>query len=90
MPERRYILRYQYVPDIEQRRGEHRAAHLDLIGRYHADGRILMAGAVGDPVTGGLFVLRDAEAGDAFAAEDPYVKAGLVVERSVEPWNVVT
>ena len=52
-----------------------------------------MAGAVGDPPNGGLFVfsaadraLRDVE---TFASDDPYVHAGLVTARRVEPWTVV-
>jgi uncharacterized protein len=68
----------------------HRIRAERLKPRPGADGRMLIAGAVGDPVTGGLCVLRDVQAGEAFAAEDPYVGAGLVVERSVDPWNVVT
>jgi uncharacterized protein YciI len=49
-----------------------------------------MAGAVGDPVHSGLFVFREAADAEEFAESDPYVKAGLVVRRMVEPWNVVT
>ena len=90
MPERLQILRYEYVEDIVERRGEHRAAHLEAIERYAGDGRIVMAGAVGDPVHSGLFVFREATDAEEFAESDPYVKAGLVVRRSVEPWNVVT
>jgi uncharacterized protein YciI len=90
MPERLQILRYEYVEDIEERRGEHREAHLAAIRRYAGDGRIVIAGAVGDPVRGGLLVFREAADAEAFAEADPYVKAGLVVRRTVEPWNVVT
>jgi uncharacterized protein len=90
MPERLQILRYEYVDDIVERRGEHRAAHLEAIQRYAGDGRIVMAGAVGDPVHSGLFVFREAADAEEFADSDPYVKAGLVVRRTVEPWNVVT
>ena len=34
--------------------------------------------------------LKGLEDAEAFAGEDPYVEAGLVVERRVEPWTVVT
>jgi uncharacterized protein len=90
MPERLQILRYEYVEDIVERRGEHREAHLEAIRRYAADDRIVMAGAVGDPPSSGLIVFRDAADAEAFAAADPYVRAGLVVRRTIEPWNVVT
>jgi uncharacterized protein len=90
MPERLQVLRYEYVEDIVERRGEHREAHLAAIQRYKDDDRLVMAGAVGDPVHGGLLVFREAADAEAFAEADPYVRAGLVVERTVEPWNVVT
>ncbi|MDO8213362.1 YciI family protein [Conexibacter sp. CPCC 206217] len=90
MPETLQLLTYDYVPDIVEKRGPHRAGHLDVIARLHADGRIVMAGAVGDPIHGGLFVCRDVAAADAVVAEDPYVAAGLVVSHRVEPWTVVT
>lgn len=90
MPERLQILRYEYVDDIVERRAEHRDAHLEAIRRYHADGRIVIAGAVGDPPRSGLIVFRDAADARAFAESDPYVRAGLVTERTIEPWNVVT
>jgi uncharacterized protein len=90
MPERLQILRYEYVEDIVERRGEHRAAHLEAIQRYAGENRIVMAGAVGDPPHSGLFVFREAADAEAFAAADPYVRAGLVARRTVEPWDVVT
>ena len=52
---------------------EHRPAHLELIQAYHADGRMEIAGAVGDPPSYGLLVFRDAESAEAFVADDPYV-----------------
>jgi uncharacterized protein len=90
MPETLHLLRYEYVPDILERRDPHRPGHLDAIRRFHADGRIVVAGAVGDPVNGGLLAFRDAADAQAFMAEDPYVAAGLVVSHDVEPWTVVT
>ncbi len=90
MPETLQLLHYEYVPDIAERRQAHRAAHLDLIGRWHGDDRIVIAGAVGDPPHSGLLVFRDAADAEAFTREDPYVEAGLVTAWRVEPWTVVT
>jgi PPOX class probable F420-dependent enzyme len=92
MPERLQLLHYDYVPDIVERRGPHRDGHLALIARWQQDGRIVMAGAVGDPPRGGLLVLRvdDPAQVRAFVDEDPYVANGLVSDWRVEPWNVVT
>jgi PPOX class probable F420-dependent enzyme len=92
MPERLHVLHYEYVPDIVERRGPHREGHLALISRWQQDGRVVMAGAVGDPPHGGLIVLRidDPAQARAFVDEDPYVANGLVSDWRVEPWNVVT
>jgi uncharacterized protein len=91
MPERLHVLFYDYVEDILERRAPHREEHLALIARWHEDGRMAMAGPLGDPVHGGLFVLRAEPAdAEAFVAEDPYVAAGLVTSWRVEPWTIVT
>lgn len=90
MPETLHLLTYEYVPDILERRTPHREGHLAVIAKFNEAGRILHGGAVGDPVHGGLFVVRDAADAAAFMAEDPYVAAGLVVSHRVEPWTVVT
>lgn len=90
MPETLYLLRFDYVPDILEKRGPHRAGHLEAIARFHEAGKIVMAGAVGDPVDSGLLVFRDAADVDAFLAEDPYVPAGLIRSHTVAPWTVVT
>ena len=49
-----------------------------------------MAGPVGDPPSGAVIVFRVGADAEAFAGEDPYVAAGLVTARRVEPWAVVT
>ena len=90
MPETLQLLIYEYVPDVLERRAPHREAHLALIGRFHADGRLLIGGALGDPPRKGLLAFRTTADADAFVAEDPYGSAGLVVSSAVEPWMVVT
>ena len=73
------------------RRGPYREAHLARIGSAREAGRIVMAGALGDPPTGAAIVFSGAspEEVGAFAAGDPYVEAGLVTAWRVEPWKVV-
>jgi len=93
MPERLQALFYEYVPDIAERRGPYRDAHLELIARWHQDGRVAIAGALGDPPHSGLIVLRAEDgqaAAEAFVGEDPYVANELVTSWRVEPWTVVT
>jgi uncharacterized protein YciI len=89
VPELMQLLHYDYVPDILERRAPHRQAHLALLGGWKEDGRLVMAGPVGNPPTGALFVLREDADAEAFVGEDPYVAAELVTAWRVEPWNVV-
>ena len=86
-PDHLEVLVYEYVEDVVARRAPHRAAHLELLGRWRDEGRAVMGGALGDPPHGGLIVFR--EGAEAFAAEDPYVAAGLVTAWTVHPWSVV-
>ncbi len=84
------LLLYDYVEDIVERRAPHRGEHLDLIGEWVADGRVVAGGATGDPPAGALIVFREGADPAAFAAIDPYVREGLVTAWRVEPWTVVT
>ena len=93
MPQKLHILFYDYVDDLLERRAPHREGHLGLIRRWHEEGRVAMAGAVGDPPHGGLIVLRADDpqaAAEEFVAEDPYQSAGLVTSWRVEPFLNVT
>ena len=93
MPEQLHILFYEYVPDVVERRAPHREGHLALIRQWHDDGRIVMAGGLGDPPHSGLIVLRADDpqsAAEEFVAEDPYQPAGLVTSWRVEPFLNVT
>jgi uncharacterized protein YciI len=86
-----HILFYDYVEDIAERRGPHRDAHLAHLGRWRDEGRLVAGGAIGAPLSGGVLVFRveDPAEIEAFVEADPYVEAGLVAARRIEPWNVV-
>ena len=89
-PERLHVLIYEYVENAVDKRAPYRAGHLELIAREKEAGRIVLAGALGDPPHGAHIVFRG-EAADAerFAEADPYVLNGIVTARRVEPWTVV-
>ena len=91
MAEAHHLLFYDYVPDMLERRTPHREAHLAHAGSWKDDGRILMAGALGDPPHGAAFVFRveDPSEIERFVDADPYVEAELVTGWRVEPWKVV-
>jgi uncharacterized protein YciI len=87
-----HCLFYDYVENIADRRTPYRAGHLAHIADWNDDGRIVIAGALGTPPHGGLFVFRidDPAQIEDFVAADPYVAAGLVTGHRVVPWTVVT
>ncbi len=86
-----HILFYTYVEDMLDRRAPHREAHLQRIRAQRAAGRLIVAGAWGDPPRGGVigFTGLTREEVEDWAAADPYVAAGLVLEHRVEPWRLV-
>lgn len=90
-PGRYKILTYDYVPDIVERRDPYRPGHLANIDAHVADGTVVIAGAVGEPVHGGSIVFADVDDGviAKFVAADPYMAAELITAWRVEPWNVV-
>jgi uncharacterized protein YciI len=90
MPQHLKLLFYDYVEDVVERRAPLRPAHLELIGDWKREGRVVAGGATGDPPTGALIVFTEAGDPEEFAAADPYVREGLVTGWRVEPWTVVT
>jgi uncharacterized protein YciI len=86
-----FILMYDYVPDVVERRAPFRPAHLELYRQWREQGRLVMGGAIGDPPHGAAIVF-DVDGPDEveeFAAADPYVLNGIVTARRIEPWAVV-
>ncbi len=84
-----YVLFYDYVPDVVERRAPFREAHLGLARASQERGGIVMAGAWTDPVDGAALVFSSRAAAEAFPEVDPYVLNGLVPSWRVREWNVV-
>lgn len=86
-----FLLLYDYVEDMADRRGPYRDAHLGRIRASQDEGRIVMAGALGDPVHGAAIVFKGAtrEEIEQFAQDDPYVEAELVTKWYIERWRLV-
>jgi len=86
-----HVLFYDYVEDVLERRGPHRDEHIALAQQWRDDGGLVLAGALGTPPTGAMFVFRvdDPAQIDAFVAADPYVANAIVTGHRVVPWTVV-
>ena len=87
-----WLLFYDYVDDILERRGPFRDAHLAHARDAHDRGRLLVAGAMTDPVDGAVFVFGgdDPSVIEEFVGGDPYVTGGLVKSWRIRVWTVVT
>lgn len=88
-----YLLRYEYVPDVLEKRGPHREGHLALAKEMIAAGKCLSGGPTGEVgmevPKGALFIFTDADAASEYVSKDPYVSGGVVTSHSIEEWNVV-
>ena len=89
-PDLTHVLFYTYVDDILERRAPYREQHLGRIDALRAADRLVVAGAFGDPPAGAVIGFKGLtrEEVAAWADTDPYVMAGLVTERRVEPWRL--
>ena len=85
-----FALTYDVVDDFASKRLPFRPAHLKEVRDANARGELIMAGALGEP-PGALLIFRatDKSVAENFAANDPYVKEGLVKSWKVRPWTVV-
>jgi uncharacterized protein YciI len=86
-----HILFYEYVDDILERRAAHRDAHLAWVNEWRDDGKLVLAGALGNPPHGAaiVFDVDDPSEVEQFSDDDPYVIAELVTQRRIEPIALV-
>ena len=90
-----YLLHYDYIPEVLEKRGPYREAHLGLAKKLIEEGRCLSGGPTGptrnemEIPTGALFIFTDYEAAEEMVANDPYVSNGIVTKHKIEEWNVV-
>ena len=88
-----YLLKYEYIPDVLEKRGPYREGHIALAKKMIEENKCLSGGPTGEPnmevPTGALFIFTDLESAKQYAANDPYVENGIVTKFSIEEWNVV-
>lgn len=87
-----YVLQYDYVENALEKRQPHRQAHLALINKEVEKGNVVLAGAVDNPPTGGLLILRNLtrENIEQLVKQDPYVINGVVKKYSIKPYMAIT
>ena len=86
-----YLLLYDYVQDMSSRRGPIGKLTWRRIASERESGRVVMAGALGDPPRGAAIVFSGVDAGfvEDFVRGDPYVEAALVPRWHVERWYLI-
>ena len=86
-----FLLFYDYVPDVLERRGQFRGAHLDYAWAAVERGELLLGGAFADPVDGAVLMFSgdDKSVAEDFARADPYVTGGLVTRWHLREWTTV-
>jgi uncharacterized protein len=86
-----WLLFYDYVDDMLERRAPFRDAHLALARQAHEKGSLLLAGALMEPLDGAVFAFKadDRSVVEQFVRDDPYVREALVTSSRIRQWNVV-
>jgi uncharacterized protein YciI len=84
-----YLFFYDVSADYVERRVPLRDEHSALAWAAQADGRLILADALADPVDGAvlLFEGESAAGAEEFARADPYVRA--LTRWHVRPWTTV-
>lgn len=86
-----YAVFTHFVEGAAEKRAPHREAHLAHLRDLHAQGKLVLGGALMDPMNAGLLIMR-AESKEAIVAElaeDSYSKNGIWVRIEIREWNVV-
>jgi uncharacterized protein YciI len=86
-----FLLCYDYVENIVERRTPYREAHLALVREYVERGELVFGGAFANPADGAAIVFKVENQAriEEFVEKDPYVINGLVTEWRIREWTVV-
>ncbi len=87
---RYFLLFYDYVENVVELRQPLREAHLGLANAWVNEGKLVLGGALADPVDGAVLMFRVPDRGvvETFVREDPYVASGIVKAWRIRPWSV--
>jgi uncharacterized protein len=86
-----YLLFYETTEDYAERRKEFRSLHLQLAWKSFEEGKLVLGGALADPVDYAILLFKgdSPSVAEEFAREDPYIINGLVKKWSVREWTTV-
>ena len=88
-----FLLHYDYIPDVLEKRGPYREGHLGLAQKLIEEGKCLSGGPTGEVnaeiPSGALFVFTELEAAKHFVENDPYVSGDIITGHKIEQYTVV-
>ena len=86
-----FLLFYEVVENYAELRVPFRKLHLQHALDAKTRGELVLAGALANPADGAVLVFQgdSAAVAEKFAADDPYVKNGLVTSWRVREWTTV-
>ncbi|GBG28146.1 Hypothetical Protein FCC1311_043692 [Hondaea fermentalgiana] len=88
--EKHYLLNYEYVDGMLEKREPYRSDHLARVKEQYEKGVIKTAGAYGAAEGAVLhFECDDKQLVDDFAQGDPYLKNGLITSYKIHEWALV-
>jgi uncharacterized protein YciI len=84
-----FVLTYALPTDYFERRGPFKEGHMQLIAKAAERGGLVIAGAIGMPLTSAAYIFDGEGAAEIFAQADPYVTGGVTTHWSVALWTPV-
>ncbi len=86
-----YILQYDYVDNVLEKRAPYREAHLAVFGKQVQSGNVILGGAIDHPPTGAIMIFRNLTPDDIeqVVQQDPYVANGIVTKYTIKPYIAV-
>ena len=88
-PKKLFVLTYEYVENVAEKRAPLRASHLAYAKDMVAKG-VLLAGGAFNPLTHGMLIINGTrDDADNLAKRDPYVVGKIVKNYDIKEWTVV-
>lgn len=81
------VVFYYTAPDFLAKAPALFPAHKARLDEFQRRGDLLAVGTWADPRDGAMAVFRARAAAEAFVADDPFVKQGVVARYEIRDWN---